>query len=337
LTTEKAILADVEQGRFEPYKIAVLVPCYNEETTVAKVIEDFRAALPAAEILVFDNNSTDDTRSVANAAGAVVFLETHRGKGFVVRRMFSDVEADVYVLVDGDATYDASSVRLMVRRLLENRLDMVVGRRVESEQTAYRAGHRAGNKLLSAFVAFVFGSTINDVLSGYRVFSRRFVKSFPVLSGGFEIETELTIHAFELGLAIDEIVTPYCPRPVGSVSKLNTWGDGLRILLTIFNIYRAERPLTFYTALGAAATISSIALAVPIVVTYLETGLVPRLPTAVLSTGLMLSALLCMAVGLVLDTVTRGRREIKLLAYLSYRAPGPEHRQVCVPVLSAHN
>ena len=296
------------------------MPCYNEEATVAKVIADFRAALPAAEILVFDNNSTDDTRSVASAAGASVFLETHRGKGFVVRRMFSDVEADIYVLVDGDATYDASSVRLMVKRLLENRLDMVVGGRIESEQAAYRPPS-TGNRLLSAFIAFVFGSAIKDALSGYRVFSRRFVKSFPVLSGGFEIETELTIHALELGLAIDEIVTPYRARPTGSASKLNTWRDGFRILLTIFNIYRAERPLAFYSCLGAVAAISSIALAIPVVVTYLETGLVPRLPTAVLSTGLMLSALLCMAVGLVLDTVTRGRREMKLLAYLSHRAP----------------
>jgi glycosyltransferase involved in cell wall biosynthesis len=328
LTTEKAISADVERGFFEPCKIAVLVPCYNEQATVATVIADFRAALPAAQIFVFDNNSTDDTRSVASGAGASVFLETHRGKGFVVRRMFSDVEADVYVLVDGDATYDASSVRLMVKRLLENRLDMVVGGRIESEQAAYRTGHRTGNRLLSAFIAFVFGSEIKDVLSGYRVFSRRFVKSFPVLSGGFEIETELTIHALELGLAIDEIVTPYRARPTGSTSKLNTWRDGLRILRTIFNIYRAERPLTFYSCLGAITAISSIALAIPIVVTYLETGLVPRLPTAVLSTGLMLSALLSLAVGLVLDTVTRGRREMKLLAYLSHRAPDQQDRQV---------
>ena len=216
MTTEKAISAEAERGRFEPYKVAVLVPCYNEETTVAKVVEDFRAALPAAEIFVFDNNSTDNTGSVASASGAAVFLEKHRGKGFVVRRMFSDVEADVYVLVDGDATYDAPSVRLMIKRLLEGRLDMVVGCRVESEQAAYRAGHRTGNKLLCAFVALVFGSTLTDVLSGYRVLSRRFIKSFPVLSGGFEIETELTIHALQLGLAIEEIPTPYCARPAGS-------------------------------------------------------------------------------------------------------------------------
>ena len=320
--------AEHKISRFEPYKIAVLIPCYNEEAAVAKVIEDFRSALPVATIFVFDNNSTDNTRSVARAVGAEVFQEKHRGKGFVVRRMFSDVEADIYVLVDGDATYDAPSVQPMIERLLEGRLDMVVGNRVDCEQAAYRIGHRTGNKLLSAFVASVFGSTFNDVLSGYRVFSRRFVKSFPVLSGGFEIETELTIHALELGLAVDEIDTPYYARPTDSASKLNTWRDGFRILLTILSLYRAERPLAFFTGVGAMAAIASIGFAIPIVVTYLETGLVPRLPTAVLATGLMLSAFLCMAAGLILDTVTRGRREMKLLAYLSHRAPGQERRQV---------
>lgn len=321
-------LAEHKVSRFEPYKIAVLIPCYNEEAAVAKVINDFRSALPAATIFVFDNNSTDNTKSVARAAGAEVFQEKHRGKGFVVRRMFSDVEADIYVLVDGDATYDAPSVQPMIERLLEDRLDMVVGSRVDCEQAAYRVGHRTGNKLLSAFIASVFGSTFNDVLSGYRVFSRRFVKSFPVLSGGFEIETELAIHALELGLAVDEINTPYYARPMDSTSKLNTWRDGFRILLTIFSLYRAERPLAFFTGVGAMAAIASIGFAIPIVMTYLETGLVPRLPTAVLATGLMLSAFLCMAAGLILDTVTRGRREMKLLAYLSHRAPGQERRQV---------
>lgn len=321
-------LAEHKVSRFEPYKIAVLIPCYNEEAAVAKVINDFRSALPAATIFVFDNNSTDNTKSVARAAGAEVFQEKHRGKGFVVRRMFSDVEADIYVLVDGDATYDAPSVQPMIERLLEDRLDMVVGSRVDCEPAAYRVGHRTGNKLLSAFIASVFGSTFNDVLSGYRVFSRRFVKSFPVLSGGFEIETELAIHALELGLAVDEIDTPYYARPMDSTSKLNTWRDGFRILLTIFSLYRAERPLAFFTGVGAMAAIASIGFAIPIVMTYLETGLVPRLPTAVLATGLMLSAFLCMAAGLILDTVTRGRREMKLLAYLSHRAPGQERRQV---------
>jgi glycosyltransferase involved in cell wall biosynthesis len=314
-------------SRFDAQKIAILVPCYNEGATVAKVINDFRAALPMATIFVFDNNSTDNTRSVARAAGAEVFQEKHRGKGFVVRRMFSDVEADIYVLVDGDATYDAPSVQSMIERLLEDRLDMVVGRRVDCEKPAHRFGHASGNKLLSAFIASVFGSTSRDVLSGYRVLSRRFVKSFPVLSGGFEIETELTIHALELGLAVHEIDTPYYARPKDSASKLNTWRDGFRILLTIFNLYRAERPLAFFTGVGAMGAIASMGLAVPIVVTYLETGLVPRLPTAVLATGLMLLAFLCVAAGLILDTVTRGRREIKLLAYLSHRALDDERDQ----------
>lgn len=304
-------------GRFEPYRIAVLVPCFNEEAAIGKVVKDFRAALPAAAIFVFDNNSTDKTAEIARAAGAEVFEEKHRGKGFVVRRMFADVDADIYVLVDGDATYDAPSVRRMIERLVDGQLDMVVAIRVDHDKVAYRTGHRAGNRVLSGFVAWVFGPSFNDMLSGYRVFSRRFVKSFPVLSGGFEIETELTVHALELGLPVDEVETPYYARPEGSSSKLNTWRDGFRILLTIANLYRAERPLPFFSVLGLIAGLVSIGLAVPIVITFLETGLVPRLPTAVLATGLMLLAFLCGAVGLVLDTVTRGRREMKLLAYLS--------------------
>jgi len=311
----------------ERSKIAVLVPCYNEEVAVAKVVKAFRAALPSATIYVFDNNSTDNTAAAARAAGAEVFQERHQGKGFVVRRMFTDVEADIYVLVDGDATYHAPSARLMIERLLTERLDMVVGSRVDQEEAAYRSGHRTGNWLLTSFVASVFGPTFNDMLSGYRVFSRRFVKSFPVLSGGFEIETELTIHALELGLPAVEIDTPYYSRPIGSASKLNTWRDGFRILRTIVNLYRAERPLTFFTGIGLALALASIGFAVPIVVTFLETGLVPRLPTAILSMGLMVLAFLSVAVGLVLDTVTRGRREVKLLAYLAHRAPGEERRR----------
>ena len=316
-----------KSGRFDRYKIAVLVPCYNEEVAIAKVVKDFRAALPAAAIFVFDNNSTDNTAAAARAAGAEVFRETHQGKGFVVRRMFTDVEADLYVLVDGDATYDAPSAPAMIDRLLEDRLDMVVGNRVDREQAAYRAGHRTGNRLLTSFVASMFGPSFNDMLSGYRVFSRRFVKSFPVLSGGFEIETELTVHALELGLAVAEIDTPYYARPEGSASKLNTWSDGYRILRTIVRLYRAERPLPFFTGIGLALAIASIGFAVPVFVTYFETGLVPRLPTAILSTGLMVLAFLSGAIGLVLDTVTRGRREMKLLAYLAHRAPGEERRR----------
>jgi glycosyltransferase involved in cell wall biosynthesis len=320
LAPKRKTAADFRLGSLGSHRIAVLVPCFNEEAAIGKVVKDFRAALPAAAIFVFDNNSTDKTAEIARGAGAEVFDEKHRGKGFVVRRMFADVDADIYVLVDGDATYDAPSVRRMIGRLIEGRLDMVVGTRVDHDKIAYRTGHRAGNRILSGFVAWVFGPSFNDMLSGYRVFSRRFVKSFPVLSGGFEIETELTVHALELGLPVEEIETPYYARPEGSSSKLNTWRDGFRILLTIANLYRAERPLPFFSVLGLIAGLVSIGLAVPIVITFLETGLVPRLPTAVLATGLMLLAFLCGAVGLVLDTVTRGRREMKLLAYLSQHA-----------------
>nr|WP_137046784.1 glycosyltransferase family 2 protein [Pseudolabrys sp. FHR47] len=308
-------------------RVAVLVPCYNEAAAVAKVVADFRAALPDAVIYVFDNNSSDDTAALARAAGAVVRKEMHQGKGFVVRRMFSDVEADIYVLVDGDATYDAPSAPKMIDLLLRDHLDMVVGQRVDQEVAAYRAGHRTGNWLLTTFVATVFGPTFNDMLSGYRVFSRRFVKSFPMLSGGFEIETELTVHALELGLAAAEVKTPYYARPEGSASKLNTWRDGFRILWTIVQLYRSERPFSFFGAAGAVLALISIALAIPIVITFLETHLVPRLPTAILAMGLMLLAFLSIAVGLVLDTVSRGRREMKLLAYLNHRAPGEERRR----------
>ena len=275
----------------DAYKIAVLIPCYNEEASITKVVRDFRAALPGATIFVFDNNSTDDTAAVARHAGAEVFEEKRQGKGYVVQRMFTDVEADIYVMVDGDATYDAVSAPAMIARLLADRLDMVVANRVDVDRAAYRAGHRTGNWLLTAFVASVFGSTFNDMLSGYRVFSRRFVKSFPVLSGGFEIETELTIHALELGLAAAEIDTPYFARAEGSTSKLNTWSDGFRILRTIVHLYRAERPLPFFSGIGAALAIAAVGFAIPIMLTYMETGLVPRLPTAVLSMGLMILGL----------------------------------------------
>jgi len=298
-------------------RIAVLVPCYNEEAAVATVIADFRKALPAASIYVYDNNSRDRTVEVAQEAGAEVRRETHQGKGHVVRRMFADIDADVYVLVDGDATYDAPSAPKMIEKLLAEHLDMVVGLRVDQSVAAYRPGHRTGNWMLTSFLASVFGEAFKDILSGYRVFSRRFVKSFPVLSDGFEIETELSVHALELALPVAEISTPYYARPEGSFSKLNTWRDGFRILGTILRLYRSEKPLRFFTAIGVFLMLVSIGLAIPIVITYLEQGVVPRLPTAVLSTGLMIVAMLAISSGLVLDTVTRGRREIKLLAYLS--------------------
>jgi len=301
-------------------RIAVLVPCFNEETAVATVVCDFRKALPSAQFYVYDNNSSDRTAVVAREAGAEVRSEYRQGKGHVVRRMFADVDADVYVLVDGDATYDAPSAPRMIDVLLSEHLDMVVGLRVDQSEAAYRRGHRTGNWMLTSFLSQVFGKAFKDILSGYRVFSRRFVKSFPVLSDGFEIETELSVHALELALPVAEVETPYYARPEGSFSKLNTWRDGLRIIGTILKLYRSEKPLRFFTAVGIFLALVSIGLAIPIVVTYLETGLVPRLPTAVLSMGLMIVALLSASSGLVLDTVTRGRREMKLLAYLSQPA-----------------
>lgn len=306
-------------------RIAVLVPCYNEEVAVAEVVAGFRAALPSAAIYVYDNNSKDDTAAVARAAGAVVRREPRQGKGHVVRRMFADVEADIYLLVDGDATYDAPSAPRLIADLIENHRDMVVGARVDMDKAAYRRGHRMGNRLLTGFVAAVFGRSFTDILSGYRVFSRRFVKSFPVLSGGFEIETELTIHALELDLPVGEIDTPYFARPTGSESKLNTWRDGLRILWMIVRLFRSERPLHFFFIVASVLATTSVVLAIPVIATYLEQGVVPRLPTAVLSTGLMIVAVLAGAAGLILDTVTRGRREMKLLAYLALG--GPESRR----------
>jgi glycosyltransferase involved in cell wall biosynthesis len=316
------------QNRLQsPLDVAVLVPCYNEERTIAKVAADFRAALPGASVYVYDNNSTDGTAAAAMAAGAVVRRETHQGKGYVVRRMFNDIEADLYVLVDGDATHDAPSAQTMIDKLVADRLDMVVAARVDNEVAAYRPGHRAGNWLLTGFVAHIFGRAFTDMLSGYRVFSRRFVKSFPILSGGFEIETELTVHALELELPVGEVATPYYARPSGSASKLNTWTDGFRILWTVLKLYRAERPLALFGSLGVALAIVAVGLAIPIFITYAQQGLVPRLPTAVLSTGLTVLACLSVAVGLILDTVTRGRREAKLIAYLALRAPGEDRRR----------
>jgi len=298
-------------------RIAVLVPCFNEEAAVATVVRDFRKSLPSAAIHVYDNNSTDRTAILAREAGAIVRGERRQGKGHVVRRMFADVDADIYVLVDGDATYDAPSAPRMIEMLVNEHLDMVVGLRVDQVDAAYRRGHRTGNWMLTRFLSSVFGQAFKDILSGYRVFSRRFVKSFPVLSDGFEIETELTVHALELALPVAEVETPYYARPEGSFSKLNTWRDGFRILGTILKLYRSEKPLRFFSAIGVLLAALAVGLAVPVFVTYLEQGIVPRLPTALLSTGLMIVAMLSVSSGLVLDTVTRGRREMKLLAYLS--------------------
>jgi glycosyltransferase involved in cell wall biosynthesis len=303
-------------------RVAVLVPCFNEEATIAKVVADFRGALPEATIYVYDNNSTDRTVEIARAAGALVRRELRQGKGNVVRRMFADIDADLYVLVDGDATYGAATARAMIARLIEERLDVVVAARVAEDAGAYRPGHWTGNRLLTNFFAATFNASFTDILSGYRLFSRRFVKSFPVLSRGFEIETELSVHALELDLAVGEVPTPYYARPEGSASKLSTWWDGLRILATIVGLYRSERPLTFFSMVGIALGVMSVVLAIPIFITYFEEGTVPRVPTAILSTGLMLLAFLSIVAGLVLDTVTRGRREMKRLVYLQQEAPG---------------
>jgi hypothetical protein len=297
-------------------RIAVLVPCFNEEKSIATVVQDFRDALPSAVTYVYDNNSTDRTADVARDAGAVVRSETWQGKGHVVRRMFADVEADLYLLVDGDGTYDAASAPKLLDKLLEEGLDMLNAARADVSTAAYRPGHRFGNLVLSGLVTKLFGQQISDVLSGYRALSRRFVKSFPALSPGFEIETEMTVHALELRMPVSEVQTPYRERPPGSSSKLRTVRDGVRILTTIAALVRDERPLRFFGSVGALLALCSLVLGWPIISTYLETGLVPRLPTALLSTALMLLAFLSLASGLILDTVTRGRRELKRLHYL---------------------
>jgi glycosyltransferase involved in cell wall biosynthesis len=301
--------------------IAVLVPCYNEEAAIGSVVRDFRAALPGATIYVYDNNSRDRTALVAAEAGAIVRQETLQGKGNVVRRMFADVEADVYVMVDGDDTYHAASAPNLIHKLLSEQLDMVNGARVTEIEAAYRPGHRFGNLLLTSLVTMVFGRRTADMLSGYRVFSRRFVKSFPTLSKGFEIETELTVHALEMRMPMAEVATPYKDRPPGSVSKLSTFRDGFRILFMIGKLVKEERPLEFFSIAAGVLALIALVLIVPIIVTFLETGLVPRLPTAVLSMGLMILAFLAVASGLILDTVTRGRREMKRIAYLAHPAP----------------
>lgn len=305
----------------ETPRIAVLIPCYNEAEAITAVVRDFAAALPEATIYVYDNNSRDATRERAAAAGAVVRSETFQGKGNVVRRMFADVEAEVYVLVDGDGTYDAASARRMVDRLLAESLDMVNGARVPVAAAAFRPGHVLGNRMLSRTVTAIFGDRIRDLLSGYRVLSRRFVKSFPALASGFETETELTVHALELRLPVAEVETPYRDRPAGSVSKLRTYHDGFRILRTIFSLVKEERPLRFFASVAVVLALIALALGVPLVTEFARTGLVPRLPTAVLATGLILLAAVSFVAGLILDTVTLGRREMKRLHYLSLQGP----------------
>lgn len=298
-------------------RIAILIPCHNERESIERVVKDFSIYLPESNIYVYDNNSTDRTAEIAAAAGALVRHEPKQGKGFVVCRMFSEIDADIYVLIDGDATYDASSAPQLIKHLLHHQLDMVCGARIETAPDAYRRGHRFGNWLLTNIVAITFGSQFRDMLTGYRVFSRRFVKSFPALSTGFEIETQLAVHALEMQMRVAEIPTPYFERPPGSESKLRTVRDGLKILRTIGYLIKEERPLAFFSSLFFLSTFLSLILAWPIVVEFMQTGLVPRFPTAILSTGLMLIGFLSLACGLILDTVAHGRRDLKRLHYLA--------------------
>ena len=299
----------------------MLIPCFNEGHSIAKVVRGFKSVLPSAKIYVFDNNSTDETVAIASAAGALIRREMLQGKGNVVRRMFADVDADAYVMADGDATYDPSYSASMVNKLFDERLDMIVGTRVASHDAAYPPGHRFGNRLLTLAVANLFGERFSDILSGYRVFSRRFVKSFPAMSSGFEIETELTIHALELHLPVAEIATPYQIRVTGSASKLRTYVDGLKIVRLIVVLYKNERPFRFFSAIASAFIAVALALGIPLVVTFIKTGLVLRQPTAILATGLVLLSALSFVSGLILDTVTRGRREMRRLAYLAVPPP----------------
>ncbi|TMJ20965.1 MAG: glycosyltransferase [Alphaproteobacteria bacterium] len=302
--------------------MAVLLPCYNEEAAIAQTVAAFRAALPGADVYVYDNNSADRTVEVASAAGATVRSERMQGKGNVVRRMFADIEADVYVMADGDSTYDASAAPDLVARLVDERLDMVVGARKSEVEEAYRRGHRLGNRLFTGILASLFGRSFTDIFSGYRVFSRRFVKSFPALSRGFETETEISVHALELAMPVAEVVTAYGARPEGSQSKLSTYRDGWRIMKTILHLFRIERPVLFYGSFGLFLAAVAVAISIPLVVTFVQTGLVPRFPTAILATGLMIVAFMSFMCGLILDTVVRGRREMRRLAYLSYPAVG---------------
>jgi glycosyltransferase involved in cell wall biosynthesis len=303
-------------------KVAVLVPCYNEEAAIAKVVCDFRAALPGAIIYVYDNNSGDQTMARAAEAGAVVRKELRQGKGNVVRRMFADIEADIYVLVDGDDTYDAAAAPHMIGQMIGDGADLLTARRIHTDAGAYRPGHVWGNRMLTGLTATLFNVNLSDMLSGYRVFSRRFVKSFPFTAEGFAIETELTVHAVRLMMPMSELDTRYKERPAGSVSKLNTWRDGLRILGTIGYLVREERPLVFFSTISTLVVAVATLIGAPVVSEYFQTGLVPRLPTAVLATGLMVIAFLSLTCGLILDTVTRGRWEAKRMAYLAI--PGPQ-------------
>lgn len=318
---DKSFNAGTQLCREISPRIAVLIPCYNEALTIAEVVNGFLAALPDAKIYVYDNNSADGTAAIAAASGAIVRVESMQGKGHVVRRMFRDIEADFYIMVDGDATYDPGLAPKMLALAAENGFDMVNYIRQGDAEESYRPGHRFGNRLLTGIVRGIFGDRIQDMLSGFKLFSRRFVKSFPALAGGFDTETELTIHALQLTMPVAHVTGPYKGRPEGSASKLNTFRDGFRILWIILVLFKHERPMQLFGLIAAALALLSIALGVPVVIDFVNTGLVRRLPTALLATGLMLIAALSFVTGLILDTVSRGRRESRMLAYLSHPAP----------------
>ena len=324
-TIERTALAEPTSAALQPGgaapTVAVIIPCYNEEVAIAQTVEGFRTALPNALIYVYDNNSADRSREAAAAAHAIVRNEPHQGKGNVVRRMFADIDADIYVLADGDATYDANAAPEMIAMMTAGGLDMVVGCRHDKAQAAYRPGHRFGNAMLTDFLAWMFGRAFNDTLSGYRVFSRRFVKTFPSLSSGFEIETEINVHALTLRMPVGELETFYKERIEGSASKLRTYSDGFRILGMMLSLFRQDKPATFFAIVAGIFLGVAAILFVPIAITFVNTGQVPRLPTAVLCTGLVILAMLSAACGLILDTVTHGRREVRRLAYLAYKAP----------------
>lgn len=306
---------------FSDLRVAAIVPCYNEETAVATVVADLRAALPTADIYVYDNNSSDRTSEVARAAGAIVRRESRKGKGNVVRRAFADIEADVYLMIDGDDTYDAAAAPQLVRTLLENQLDHVVGARVQQSDTAYRPGHAVGNKFLTGVVRSLYGNSFTDMLSGYRVFSRRYVKSFPALSQEFEIETELTIHSLHVRVPAEEVGVGFKDRAEGSESKLRTYRDGWRILRWIGRVTRHERPVLFHGAIAGLLALVSLILGAPVIVEFARTGLVPRFPTAFLAAAIMTIAGLVLAVGYVLDSIRHSREENARLAYLQFPAP----------------
>jgi glycosyltransferase involved in cell wall biosynthesis len=322
-TTQLALPAQahtVGDCELRHWRVAVLIPCYNEEAAIGRVVRDMRRVLPEAAVYVYDNNSTDRTAEMAREAGAFVRRETQQGKGHVVRRMFADVDADIYVLVDGDDTYDAAAAPELIKLLIDQQLDMVNGVRVTEVAAAYRRGHVLGNAVLTGLVRWLFGDRVRDILSGYRAFSRRFVKSFPALASGFETETEFTVHALELNMPVGESPVRYKDRPAGSASKLRTYTDGLRILRAIVLLVKEQQPLLFFSVAGLVLSLSGVGLSVPVFVDYFRTGLVPRLPTAVLSTALMLLAFLSFACGMILDSVARGRKEAKRLAYLAVAA-----------------